>query len=77
MEIFIIYFLGLLSGIVIASIFVFAGRYFGRETEYIFNKFEQKLSSKKAEFFESGNTEQDALEALYEENKKRGLDTQL
>lgn len=74
---FIFYILGVLTGVCLASVFIFAGRSFRREVENVFFAIEKKLPSKKAEFLPVGDTEIDALEEVIKENEARGKDTEL
>ena len=71
---FLIYIIGILTGLILAVLIIKKER----KIDYFVKKIEDIIMpTEKAEFFEAGSSEQDALEALYEEHKKKGIDTPL
>lgn len=72
----ILYALGILTGILLTFVGIFVALSYGPGSREEFEETFKKLKPRKGvEFFDPGNTELDALESLYEENKKRGVDT--
>ena len=68
----IYYILGIITGLILAILII--------KKEQKINHFIKKIDDmiplqEKAEFLNIGDTEQDAMEDLYDENKKKGLDT--
>lgn len=72
--------LGFISGILFSFLTIFVIFSSGPDSNDIHNfsrKTKQKLLKREAEFFDSGSIEEDALEELYEQNRKKGEDTPL
>ena len=71
----IIFFLSFIAGILLSFLCVVVILGFNINPEQLRTFIKSKIPRKEVEFLDAGNTELDAMEELYEENKKRGLDT--
>ena len=71
----IIFALGLIIGILLSVFCVIIILGFNTNSEQLRTLIKSKIPRKEVEFLDAGSTELDAMEELYEENKKRGLDT--
>ena len=71
----IIFFLGFIAGILLSVFCVVVILGFNISPKQLQTFIKSKIPRKEVEFLDAGSTELDAMEELYEENKKRGLDT--
>ena len=72
--------LGILMGILISFLCVFvilSSGPDGTELRSFSKKTKNQVLRRKVEFFDPGDTELDAAEELYKQNKKRGIDTEV
>lgn len=67
----IYYILGIITGLILAILIIKKEQ----KINHFIKKIDDMIPQEKAEFLNIGDTEQDAMEDLYDENKKKGLDT--
>ncbi len=70
--------LGILTGTLLSFFFVFLVFNYKidyNKTQIFFEKIKNKIAKNETEFFDAGDTELDAMEELYKQNKEKGVDT--